>query len=213
MGQRKSPKNISISESTEWSNIWIVSTDKQDLPRILMIGDSHVERYYPVVADRLTNKAYCCKFTTSRSLGDPALIEQLKALFFSYRFDVIIFNNGLHGVDYSDKQYSNYIPIVYRIFKKNNPGLKLIWVNTTARRVSGNIAEFDQLNTEVINRNKSVEKFARANNIPLVDFYFLSSKHPEYYENDGIHFNKVGVEEQTRAISTAILSDLKPISK
>lgn len=213
MGQCRSSKNSSISEDTEWSHIWMVSTRNHDLPRVLMIGDSHVERYYPGVADNLSNKAYCCKFTTSRSLGDPALIQQLKTLFFSYRFDVIIFNNGLHGVGYSNEQYSNYIPIVYKVFKKSNLGLKLIWVNTTARRVSGNISDFDQLNAEVINRNKAVEKFTRDKKIPLIDFYSLSSKHSEYYENDGIHFNPKGVEEQANAVSNSILSVLNPGSK
>jgi hypothetical protein len=205
VGQRKAPNKHSISEGTEWSNTWIVSTRKHDLPRVLIIGDSHVERYYQVVAGKLNKKVYCCKFTTSRSLGDPALIAQLKALFFSYKFDVISFNNGLHGVDYSDDQYNSFIPVIYKLFKKSNPGFKLIWVNTTARRVGGNLNEFDQYNSGVINRNKLVEKFTRAKNIPLVDFYLPSVNHPEYYENDGIHFNKTGVEEQAKVLSSEIL--------
>ena len=56
----------------------MVSVNNHDLPRVLIIGDSHVERYYPLVAARLQDKAYCSKFTTSRSLGDPALIGAAK---------------------------------------------------------------------------------------------------------------------------------------
>jgi hypothetical protein len=201
----QSLNNKSKSEDIEWSHMWMVSVNNHELPRVLIIGDSHVERYYPVVAEQLKEKAYCSKFTTSRSMGDPALIEQLKALFFSYRFDVICFNNGLHGVDYTDEEYSSFIPVVYSLFKKNNPDLKLIWVNTTARRIRENTGQFEEHNSGVINRNKAVENFTRENNIPLIDFYSLSINHPEYYENDGIHFNKQGVEDEAKTISSGII--------
>lgn len=208
IAQNKSKKNVSISEGTEWSNTWMVATNKHDLPRVLIIGDSHVERYYQPVTNKLNKIAYCCKFTTSRSLGDPALIAQLKALFFSYKFDVITFNNGLHGVEYSDEQYSRYIPVVYKLFKKSNPGLKLIWVNTTPRRIGGKRPDFDHYNQGVINRNKAVEEFTRAKNIPLVDFYTPSSTNLDFFDTDGIHFSKLGVEEQAKMVASEILNAL-----
>jgi hypothetical protein len=199
----------SISEDIEWSNMWMVSVNKKDLPKVLIIGDSHVERYYPVVAGKLLDKAYCSKFTTSRSLGDPALIEQLKAVFFSFKFDVISFNNGLHGVEYSDAQYSLDIPEVYKLFTGSNPGVKLVWVNTTARRLRDSIAAFDGHNQGVINRNRAIENFTKAHNIPVVDLFSLSIIHPDYYESDGIHFNKQGVEDEARYVSDEILRSLK----
>jgi len=195
----------SISEDIEWSQMWIVSVNKNDLPKVLIIGDSHVERYYPEVAAKLNGRAYCSKFTTSRSLGDPALIEQLKTVFFSFKFDVISFNNGLHGVEYSDEQYNLYIPEVYKLFTETNPGAKLIWVNTTARRIRDNIEAFDEHNQGVINRNKAVENFTDKHNIPVVDLYSLSINHPDYFESDGIHFNKQGVEDEARIVSDEII--------
>ena len=208
IAQNKSKKNVSISEGTEWSNTWMVATNKHDLPRVLIIGDSHVERYYQPVTNKLNKIAYCSKFTTSRSLGDPALIAQLKALFFSYKFDVITFNNGLHGVEYSDEQYNSYIPVVYKLFKKSNTGLKLIWVNTTPRRIGGKRPDFDQYNQGVINRNKAVEEFTIAKNIPLVDFYTPASTNLDFFDTDGIHFSKPGVEEQAKMVTSEILKAL-----
>jgi hypothetical protein len=204
--------NRSISEDIEWSHMWMVSVNNHDLPKVLIIGDSHVERYYPVVAARLQGKAYCSKFTTSRSLGDPALIEQLQPVFFSFKFDVISFNNGLHGDEYTDEQYSQYIPVVYKLLRETDTGVKLIWVNTTAIRMKDNIDEFDEHNQRVINRNKAVEDFTTANNIPLIDFYALSVTHPEFYETDGVHFNKAGVEEEAGFVSEEILKVIENIS-
>jgi len=186
-------KNNSINEVIEWSNTWIVNNDKTDLPRVLLIGDSHVERYYPVVTEKLKGKASCSKFTTSKSLGDPAIMVQLKALLSIYKFDIVTFNNGLHGVSYTDEQYSSYLPKVYKLFKKNNPDSKIIWVNTTARRVKGSLNEYDQYNQGVINRNKAVDLFTKKNNLVLIDMYSFTYAHTEYYENDGIHLNKTGV--------------------
>ena len=213
IAQNKAKKGASISEGTEWSNTWMVSTNKHDLPRVLIIGDSHVERYYQPVTNKLNKKAYCCKFTTSRSLGDPALIAQLKALFFSYKFDVITFNNGLHGVEYSDKRYSSYLPVVYKLFKKSNPGLKLIWVNTTPRRIGGKRPDFDQYNQGVINRNKAVREFTSEKNIPLVDFYTPASTNLDFFDTDGIHFSKIGVEEQAKMLTSEILNALNNIKQ
>jgi hypothetical protein len=198
-------KKRSINEDIEWTNTWVVSANKSNLPRVLIIGDSHVERYYPLVADKLQDRAYCSKFTTSRSIGDPALVEQLKSVFFSFKFDIISFNNGLHGVEYTDGQYSRNIPEVYKLFTDYNPGVRLLWVNTTGRRVRDNITVFDEYNEGVINRNKAVENFTRANKIPLIDLYSLSVSHPDYYETDGVHFNKQGVEDEARSISDEIL--------
>jgi hypothetical protein len=205
IGQDKSHKNTSINEDIEWSHTWVVSTNKYDLPKVLIIGDSHVERYYQNVTDKLINKAYCNKFTTSRSLGDPVLIDQLRAIFNAYKFDIICFNNGLHGAIYSVNQYSNYIPYVYRLFKNNNLNIKLIWVNTTARRIPGNLTDFDKYNAGIINRNKAITAFTKAKQISLIDFYSLSVNHMDYYEPDEIHFNQKGVEEEANAVTLEIL--------
>jgi hypothetical protein len=210
--QNQTLKNKSVNEDIEWSHTWMVSVNERDLPRVLIIGDSHVERYYPIIANKLKDKAYCCKFTTSRSLGDPAFIEQLKGIFFSYKFDIISFNNGLHGVDYTSEQYSSYIPVVFKLFNENNPGLKLIWVNTTAIRSPDNLTEFEEDNSLVINRNKAVEEFAKEKNIPLVDFYSLSINYPEYYEKDGVHFNKIGVEAEANAVTVGILKTIDSLN-
>ena len=59
--QTKSYNNESIS----WNHSWIVkSTPAQNLPNVLLIGDSHVERYYPVVNNLLKDKAVVSKITT-----------------------------------------------------------------------------------------------------------------------------------------------------
>lgn len=49
--------NQVIHESIEWTNIWIPSADKNDLPRVLLIGNSITQGYYPVVEGGLKGRA------------------------------------------------------------------------------------------------------------------------------------------------------------
>ena len=122
-------------ETIDWSHTWIIKrADTSRIPRVLVIGDSHVERYQPEV-DKLKGKAIVNKITTSKSMGDPAFVKQLKVLLEHYEFDYIFFNNGLHGVDYTPGEYAADLPKVLNILKRHLKTGKIFWVNTTARRV------------------------------------------------------------------------------
>lgn len=194
-----------FNERIEWTDTWVVEANKHDLPRVLVIGDSHVNAYYPVVADLLKNKAYTSKFTSSKCAGDPVYIEQLKWFLKSYKFDIISFNNGLHGSDVPLDQYTKGLKDVYQLFKEYQPDAKLVWVNTTSRRIANNTIELDSLNQQVINRNKALTNFAKEHKIPVVDSYTLSINHPEFYRTDGIHFIQAGVNEEAKGVESQII--------
>lgn len=206
--QEYSSSDTSISEDIEWTRSWVVSANDHDLPRILVIGDSHADAYYPVLSEQLKDRAYTCKYTTSRSLGDPVLMKQLSWFLNTYHFDVIAFNNGLHGVAYSLERYENSIAVVYGLFRETNPEAKLVWINTTARRVPNDIAQLDSLNAQVIERNQAVSQFASEKHIPVVDSYTLSADHPEYYRPDGVHFNEEGIREEASGVAGGIVKML-----
>ena len=205
---KKTIEGVSKNESTEWSNTFIVGTDKTDLPKVLLIGDSHVERYYPVVIENLKGKVYCSKFTTSRSFGDPNFIEQLDLVLKKFDFDVICINNGLHGEFYSIDEYKNYFPVVCDLIKKKSRK-GIIWVNTTAFRKRNSLDEFHERNSQVVMRNKVCLEFTTKNQIPLLDFYTASLNNKEYFTNDGIHFNETGVKVQAEMLCVEINKKLK----
>jgi hypothetical protein len=149
----KMAKGRIINEDIEWSHTWITGTNKTDLPHVLIIGDSHVEAYYPSVAKALEGGAYPCKLTTSKSMGDPVLLAQLEQVLKQYRFDAISFNNGLHGRGYTPEEYAAFIPVVYKLLSKyGHP--KIQWVNTTAERDKNNLQVLDEFNANVVKRNQ-----------------------------------------------------------
>ena len=199
--QTKSYNNETIS----WNHSWIVkSTPAQNLPNILLIGDSHVERYYPVVNNLLKDKAVVSKITTSLSMGDATFMPQLAGLLAGHKFDYIFFNNGLHGVLYSPPQYASYISKVYKLLKKNNPSATIIWVNTTARRVPNNLDSFDAYHQDVIERNKYVATFCAKKNVKVLDFFSLTVNDKSLFTQDGIHVNEAGVAAQAKMIAAQV---------
>ena len=199
--QTKSYNNETIS----WNHSWIVkSTPAQNLPNVLLIGDSHVERYYPVVNNLLKDKAVVSKITTSLSMGDPSFMPQLAGLLAGHKFDYIFFNNGLHGVLYSPAEYASYISKVYKLLTKNNPSATIIWVNTTARRVPNNLDSFDAYHQDVIERNKYVAAFCAKKNVKVLDFFTLTVNDKSLFTQDGIHVNEAGVAAQAKLIAAEV---------
>ncbi|WP_223552296.1 hypothetical protein [Aestuariivivens sp. NBU2969] len=206
--QTSNLKGEKINENTEWTHTWIVNTNDTLKPKVLLIGDSHVERYYPVVARNLGDSVSCSKFTSSKSLGDPVFIKQLESVLMINEFDIIAFNNGLHGADYNIEQYAGYIPVVYNLLKENAKR-SVIWVNTTAIREKNNIEAFADRNKQIIERNSFLKEFTKKNNITLIDFYAATANEPEYYTNDGIHFNNEGVAKEATLLTERVFQILR----
>ena len=199
--QTKSYNNESIS----WNHSWIVkSTPEQNLPNVLLIGDSHVERYYPVVTNLLKDKAVVSKITTSLSMGDATFMPQLAGLLAGHKFDYIFFNNGLHGVLFTPSEYAADISKVYKLLTKNNPAVKFVWANTTARRVPNKLDTFDPYHPDVIERNKYVGEFCHKKGITVLDFFGLTINDINLYTQDGIHVNELGVAAQAKLIAEVV---------
>ena len=199
--QTKSYNNESIS----WNHSWIVkSTPEQNLPNVLLIGDSHVERYYPVVTNLLKDKAVVSKITTSLSMGDATFMPQLAGLLAKHKFDYIFFNNGLHGVLFTPSEYAADISKVYKLLTKNNPAVRVVWANTTARRVPNKLDSFDAYHPDVIERNKYVGEFCHKKGITVLDFFGLTVNDKSLFTGDGIHVNELGVAAQAKLIAEVV---------
>jgi lysophospholipase L1-like esterase len=196
-------------EDIEWTNIWVPHLQRTDLPRVLLVGDSITNGYYDEVARRLQGKALVARLATSSSLGDPALLDQVKFMLANYQFAVIHFNNGMHGFEYTDDEYRNDIPKLLKIIKEHAPKARLIWATTTpVRKKAPHLQELDAENKIPLARNKIVAEVAAKEAVPVNDLYALVEKHPEYSGNDGIHFNADGQNVQAEQVAKYILESL-----
>ena len=70
----------------------------------------------------MKKEANAAKLTTSACACDPAFLLELKCVLTQYAFDVIHFNNGLHGMGYTEEQYRTNVDVqkkVSRLWFKN----------------------------------------------------------------------------------------------
>ena len=196
----------SSRESIEWCDIWISHANETNLPRVLLIGDSITRDYYPEVEKRLAGKAFVARLSTSRFVTDPVLLKEIALVLEGTKFDVIHFNNGMHGWQHSESDYRKAFPSLIATIKSNAPQAKLIWANTTPLR-DGKGTTYDShveySNERVAARNAIAAEIVTAQKIPINDLNAAVRGHPEYY-NDNVHFNAQGIQIQGAQVAAAV---------
>lgn len=200
-------------EAIEWCNIWIPDANGTELPRVLLIGDSITQGYYPKVAEALKEKASVARLTTSKSIGDPALPAEVALVLGQCRFEVVHFNNGLHGSGYSEAEYEAHFPELLATIRKHAPKAKLIWATSTPMRTPSNLAQLADHTARVQARNQIAARLVAQERIPVDDLYALVIDHPEYWSKDGVHFNAQGIAVQAEQVSRRILEELQPAAE
>jgi len=199
-------------EAIEWCNIWIPDAHGTALPRVLLVGDSITGGYGAKVADALKGKASVARLTTPKSIGDPALLAEVALVLGQCRFDVVHFNNGLHGWGYSEEDYQKAFPDLIATIRKHAPQAKLIWATITPMRRAGKLDVIAENTRRVQARNKIAEDIMVREGIAVDDLYGLVKDHPEYWSPDGVHFNAQGVAAQVEQVAKQIAEALRQAS-
>jgi len=188
-------------EDIEWCDVWMPNMTRNDLPRVLLIGDSITRAYYKDVEKKLKGKAYCARVATSAAVGDPVLPMQLHAFLSETKFDVIHFNIGMHGWGYSEGDYRKYLPEVLKVIRKDAPGARLIWASTTPVRKD---REPGPSNDRIRARNEIAQKYFAPLRIPIDDLYTLMASHTDMHSDD-VHFNGEGAALQADQVAAEIM--------
>ena len=191
-------------ESIEWCDAWMPHTNDRDLPRVLLIGDSITRAYFPAVDKLLVGRAFCARICTSRCVGDPALLEEIAAFAHREKFDVVHFNNGMHGWANSEAFYGTAFPDFVAAIQKAAPGAKLIWTSTTAVRPDAK----NTTNDRIRERNRLALEFVSKLGIAVDDQFALTVDHPEWH-SDSVHFAGKGVTAEAEQVAREIEKALR----
>jgi hypothetical protein len=195
----------SAKESIEWCDIWVSHASETNLPRVLLIGDSITRAYYPQVEKRLAGKAYVARLASSAFISDPVLLMQIRMVLSQYKFDVIHFNNGMHGWQHSEKEYEDAFPEYLKTIRECAPNAKLIWANTTPLKANPASSENFTVATDerIAQRNAIAAKFVQAQGIPVEDLNTPMQGHPEYHDGN-VHFNSRGIAVQAGVVAADV---------
>lgn len=192
-------------ENIEWCDVWIPDAATTNKPRVLLVGDSITKGYYKVASDHLGDKATCARFATSACVADPAFHVQLDALLSQYTFALIHFNNGLHGVGYTEEEYRTGYEKALKAIQKHSPSTKLILALSTPLNET---SQANGLNPRITERNKIVSELAKTYGATVNDLHSISKGHPEYY-TDAYHYKAVAIELQGKQVAETIKEQLK----
>lgn len=193
-----------IRERIEWADIWVTDADKDDLPRVLLIGDSITRGYFGDVEKHLAGKAYCARLTTSKCVSDPSFTDEVQLLLKHYQFAVIHFNNGLHGWGYTEDQYRDGLVQAVEAIRKQAGDAKLIWATTTPLRIPNDLTKFGERTERVKVRNRIAAEIMKGHGVSTDDLFGLVENHSDWYSGDGTHFNGTGKEAQGRQVAEAV---------
>lgn len=197
---KQNPSQKIAREGIEWCDIWIPSAPQTDKPRVLLIGDSITKGYYKSASAILGEEAYCVRFTTSACVADPAFHVQLQAMFTQYEYDVIHFNNGLHGAKYTEEEYRAGYEKALKYIQKESPSSKIILALSTPLNSQSNM---NHMNPRITERNRIVQELGRIFGAEINDLHSISKDHPEYYI-DAYHYNQKAIELQGRQVGDAV---------
>jgi hypothetical protein len=201
------PKTTTPSlESIEWCDIWISHANETNLPRVLLIGDSITRDYYSEVEKRLAGKAYVARLATSRFVADLVLLKEITLVLDGTKFDVIHFNNGMHGWQHTEDEYRKAFPQFLAALRAHAPQAKLIWATTTPLR-DGKAVIYDTKagysDERVAARNAIAAEIVTEQKIPIDDLNASMRGHPEYH-SDNVHFNAQGIQIQAAQVSAHV---------
>src|SRR5678815_6196765 len=159
-------------EAIEWCDIWISHANETNLPRVLLIGDSIARDYYPEVEKRLAGKAFVGRLTTSRFVADPVLLKEIESVLSGAEFDVVQFNNGMHGWQHSEEEYRKAFPKLIKTIRAHAPKAKLLWATTTPLRNAKDVTydtKAEYSDERIAARNALAAEVVAALKIPTVD--------------------------------------------
>src|ERR1700733_11773325 len=189
-------------EEIEWT--WEVRPAHVDsnLPNVLLVGDSITRNYYPEVQRQLDHLANVYLMAISTSVGDPRLSRQLAefASMEAVHFNVVHFNNGMHGWAYSEADYRAAFPSFLAALHAIAPAASFIWATTTPVKVD---AVPGPTNTRIDARNSIALTFTKDAGISIDDQHGLMTQHLDQYE-DTVHFKTAGAVIQGQQAAQSI---------
>ena len=169
----------------------------QNLPRVLLIGDSISIGYTLKVRDLLKDKANVHRIPTNGNDTNSG-VEKIKDWLGDSKWDVIHFNWGLH--DIKNSKGKNQVPLAD--YEKNlrelvtqikATGAKLIWCSTTP--VPDVKMTPVRLNSDVLAYNAAAKKIMEENGVAIDDLYAFAAPQIEKIQLPAnVHYNKDGYD-------------------
>ena len=196
-----------MKERFEWIHSWCDETVNNDLPRVLLVGDSITYGYQEKVRELLRDVCYVDYVATSYAVDTKMYNQLIQSFISDSEYALIHFNHGLHGIHLSKKSYKSRVK---KLLSKVKDDVKLVLVATTIVYKEGNKRLDGAWMKRVRERNAAVQEIAEGKGCMVDDLYTVSSSIPkEYRYVDGTHYLKEGYDILAATVAECIRNTLK----
>ena len=189
-------------ETYEWDNVWWEQTNRNDVARVLYIGDSIslATRNFATIGAK--DKILFDGFGTSKAVDNPFLFDSIRIFAKQQKYrNAVLFNNGLHGWHLDDDtQYMYYYEKMVKFLIDEFKDTPIFIVLTTS-------VTDEKTEQRVKRRNEVALKVANKYGLPIIDLYSISAKFSELHTDDGVHFN----DDCSKKFAEQIICDIKNI--
>lgn len=195
-----------MKEQFEWIHSWCDENWQNDLPRVLLVGDSITHNYQEKVRELLRGVCYVDYISTSYAI-DSKMYNQLVYNFMTdSKYALIHFNHGLHGIHLSKKSYKSRMN---KLLSKIDKDVKLIVATSTIVYREGNKRLDGAWMKRVRERNAAVQEIAAEKGCTVDDLYSVSTSIPkEYRYVDGTHYLQEGYAMLAEMVAACIRKNL-----
>ena len=180
-------------------------------PRVLLIGDSILNGYRPMVVHSLAGKAYVDIWLTPMWQSEK-FNKALANVLDQGPYEVIHMNLGLHGWPagrIKDEEYEPLTRAFLKVIRDKCPKAKLIWANTTPFLNKTNLQELNpDINPIIVKRNQIDAKIMTEAGVPINDFYSLLVDKKELNGGDGAHWKQPAYQLLADVAAKSILREL-----
>ena len=193
-------------EFYEWIHSWCDETPKDDLPRVLLVGDSITYGYQELVREALRGVCYVDYVATSYAVDNKLYHALVEGMAKNCHYDIVHINHGLHGIHNSPRTYKSKLKNLLVRLQKDS---KLILAETTFVYNAGNKRPHRAWMKRVKERNEILGELATELDADLDRLFAISEKMPkEYRREDGTHFEKEGYQVLAEAVCKSIKANL-----
>ena len=179
-------------EGIDWSRFSMYDARQEGRPKVLMIGDSICNANHRSVKEILNGKYDISFWASSMDATDPDFIYALNLVLEQAPYDIITYNNGLHG----HKPLAQRVKAIENSIKfilEKMPNSKLIIVGTTP------------IKDQAEQTDRTLPDLAKKFNLPFVDLNaIMAPLDRDKYWSDRYHFKKPAVDMQGKAIAQEI---------
>lgn len=195
-----------MKEEFEWIHSWCDHTDRSDLPRVVLVGDSITHNYQEIVRQSLLGKAYVDYISTSYSIEQTFYRVLIENFVKDSRYDLLHFNFGLHGKYIGIKEYKDKTET---LLKEIGGDKKVILATSTAVYEAGNFSYDKTWQALIEERNAALREIAQVNGYQIDDLYAISKTiGKQFRHSDGTHYTERGYAMLAKEVVLSILNNI-----